>query len=145
MQPSPTRGPGEIRVQANVPEDILVVIDAILIQEVFHNIVENAFKAIESEGVLTIDASMKPGEGYTRIVCGDTGVGMTREEKEAALAGLGPGGKRRGLGVFIAKALVITQGGTFDIDSEKGHGTSVVITLPAVWEESSNESSVAGR
>ena len=67
----------------------------------------------------------------------DTGVGMTEEEVIIALTPFGQvdGSRTRwregtGLGLPIAKSLVELHGGTLEITSRKGSGTTIHITLP---------------
>jgi signal transduction histidine kinase len=68
----------------------------------------------------------------------DTGIGMTPEEISIALQPFGQldsGLNRRhdgtGLGLPLARSLVELHGGTLDIHSEKGRGTTVTARLSA--------------
>ena len=74
-----------------------------------------------------------------RIVISDNGIGIAAEDIPRALEPFGQvdsGLDRRyggtGLGLPLASALTVAQGGMFDIDSEVGKGTRVAFTLP--WE-----------
>lgn len=72
-----------------------------------------------------------------RVEVWDTGPGMSRRQREYALAPFG-GGPRSlsdpicgiGLGLPIARLLVELHGGQVWIDSHEGKGTSVVLSLP---------------
>ena len=68
----------------------------------------------------------------------DTGIGMTPEEISIALQPFGQldsGLNRRhegtGLGLPLARSLVELNGGTLEIRSEKGRGTTVTVRLAA--------------
>jgi len=68
----------------------------------------------------------------------DTGIGMTPEEISIALQPFGQldsGLDRRhegtGLGLPLARSLVELNGGTLEIRSEKGRGTTVTVRLAA--------------
>jgi len=58
---------------------------------------------------------------------------MTPEEAQRAFARFykGPGSGGSGLGLAIARGLVLAHGGSIDIHSEPGHGTTIRFTLPA--------------
>jgi two-component system cell cycle sensor histidine kinase PleC len=67
----------------------------------------------------------------------DTGIGMSPEDLPTAMAPFGQIDSelsRRhegtGLGLPLTKALVELHGGRIAIDSERGKGTSVTLTLP---------------
>jgi signal transduction histidine kinase len=66
----------------------------------------------------------------------DTGIGMTPEEIKIALQPFGQldtGFNRRhdgtGLGLPLARSLIELHGGTLDIHSDKGRGTTVTVRL----------------
>ena len=71
-----------------------------------------------------------------RIVISDNGEGMKPSELARALDGYRVGaegrsdGRRGGLGLPLARQLIDAHGGKLDIQSEKGTGTTVTITLP---------------
>ena len=61
------------------------------------------------------------------IIVSDNGNGMDAMTRAALLEG-GQGG---GLGLPLAKQLVESHGGTFTLESEPDHGTTIIIALPA--------------
>jgi signal transduction histidine kinase len=101
------------------------------INQVFMNILSNAVKAIEGEGTVTIHTEAV--EGAVRIAIIDTGVGMTPEiqsrifEPFFTTRDVGEG---RGLGLSISWGIVEKHGGTIEVRSAPGEGTTVSITLP---------------
>lgn len=112
--------------------------DAVKLRQVLLNIISNAIKFTPRNGTVTVRAQRTPN-GATVIRIRDTGVGMTAEEVNIALTPFGQvdGGRSRwregtGLGLPIAKALVELHGGSIDINSKKGEGTEVIITLPGM-------------
>ena len=73
--------------------------------------------------------------GGVRIVVSDNGLGMTRDELSRALDGLRTGSdgkleRRQGLGIPLARQLVEAHGGTLEMLSEKGSGTTATILVP---------------
>ncbi len=111
-----------------IPE---IMVDTDQIRQVFQNVINNAEDAIEGPGRITLETKQK--EDNIEIKISDTGRGMTREEmgkiflpffttKEV--------GRGTGLGLGISLSLVEAMGGTIDVQSLPGAGSSFIITLP---------------
>jgi signal transduction histidine kinase len=96
-------------------------------------LVDNAIEATPSAGKILVDvAKTKHG---ARIVVSDNGSGMSAEELARVLEGLEPNAegkleRRQGLGIPLARQLVEAHGGSLQLDSEKGAGTTATIRLP---------------
>ncbi len=98
------------------------------------NILDNAIAAVpeKSGRILVMLARRKNG---VRIVISDNGPGMRPGELARALEGYGlardgSGKEKRGLGLPLSRQLIEAHGGRLDIQSEKGAGTTVTISLP---------------
>ena len=98
------------------------------------NILDNAIAAVpqKSGRILVMLARRKSG---ARIVVSDNGPGLRPGELARALDGYGlstdgSGKEKRGLGLPLSRQLVEAHGGRLDIQSEKGAGTTVTISLP---------------
>jgi two-component system cell cycle sensor histidine kinase PleC len=101
------------------------------------NLLSNAIKFTEPGGRIALAGRRMPTGGVAFAVS-DTGVGMTESEIEHALEPFGQAGDslaRRhegaGLGLPLARRLTELHGGTLQIDSAKGRGTTVTLVLPA--------------
>lgn len=110
-----------------------VTADARQLGRAVGNILDNAIEATPKSGRILVALSRR--KQGARIVVSDNGEGMKPSELARALDGyrLGADGKpegRRGLGLPLARQLVEAHGGRLDIQSEKGAGTTVTITLP---------------
>ncbi|MBD3730182.1 MAG: PAS-domain containing protein [Sphingomonadales bacterium] len=95
-------------------------------------LLDNAIAATPNGGKILVDLSRR--KGVTRIVVSDNGAGMTREELARAMDGLRIGSdgrieKRQGLGLRLARQLVEAHGGTLEVLSEKGAGTTATIAI----------------
>lgn len=98
------------------------------------HLLDNAIAATPSGGKILVEVG-KP-KGIARIVISDNGRGMAKDELSRALDGLrksmdGKGLERRqGLGIPLARQLVEAHGGTLEIVSRKGDGTTATIIIP---------------
>ncbi len=97
------------------------------------NLIENAMDELNSGShpVKQIEVGIYSEEGNTTIVCDDTGGGIPEEilisiyDRHTTTKGDGHGN-----GYHLMKEIVDRYEGTFHIDTEKGEGTSVEISLP---------------
>jgi signal transduction histidine kinase len=104
-------------------------VDRTLIARALVNIVENALHAMPGRGSLRIDAI---AEGDRVVIeVRDSGLGM---DEEALARAFEPYFSTKttgtGLGLPIALRNVEVNGGTLDVESRKGEGTTVRMTLP---------------
>jgi len=110
--------------------------DSVRLRQVFTNLISNALKFTRSGGTVTVIATGLPAGGVL-VRIHDSGVGMTEEEVSVALTPFGQVDASHarwregtGLGLPIARALVQLHGGELRINSQKGTGTSVEVSLP---------------
>jgi signal transduction histidine kinase len=99
------------------------------------NLLSNAVKFTPAGGVVRLAVDTKRG---LEISVADTGIGMTPREIGRALetfrqvdGSLTRRHQGAGVGLPLAKHLIELHGGTLAIASQKGAGTTVVISLPA--------------
>jgi signal transduction histidine kinase len=119
-----------IRIETRVTYRGPVLLDRERMLRVFHNLIDNARKAMPQGGTLTI--AVEQHEGGYRFVVNDTGVGMSRDVKDrifepffSASAGGGTG-----LGMSIVKSIVEAHEGSVSVQSERGKGTEFRIVMP---------------
>ncbi len=121
-----------IAVIFEADEDIAIVNgDKNRLRQVFINIIDNAIKYSSSGGTITITTEKTDSEIIIYIA--DTGCGISKTDL--------PKIKNRfykanntvrgsGIGLAVADEIVKMHGGSLDISSELGKGTTVSITLP---------------
>lgn len=110
--------------------------DPRVIKQVVLNLLSNAVKFTPERGRIGVSARITP-QGALRIIISDSGIGMSRDavgrafdpfwQAEHAYHRKHEG---TGLGLAITKRLVELHGGSIDIASTPGGGTTVTIVLP---------------
>jgi signal transduction histidine kinase/ActR/RegA family two-component response regulator len=123
-------------------QDVRVAGQPSEMREMLVNLIFNALDAMPTGGVLGItisDASSQPGK--VRLEVKDTGVGMTAEVRRRCLEPFFTTKGAHGTGLGLATSFGIAQRhhGEIEIESEPGHGTRVIVTLPRVTDVSHAE------
>lgn len=119
----------ELDVQPGL-EPILGDVDRL--QQVVMNVVLNALQAMEYGGALTVKLSNSADRRGVELRISDTGVGVSPELLSQVFYPYfttKPSGT--GIGLAISQKIVADHGGTIDMESEPGKGTTVIIQLPA--------------
>lgn len=117
-----------------------LICDGTKIREIFVNLISNAVKYTPRGGSVEVNVNELPceREGFARIqtVVTDTGIGMSKEylptiydsfsrERNTTMGKVAG----TGLGMAIVKELVTMMGGTIEVKSELGEGTTFTVTL----------------
>lgn len=104
------------------------------ILQVLSNLVSNALKVTPEGGSIRLDIAPEPGGEMIRFSVTDTGPGICPAEREHLFdrwrtGPRTPGG--HGLGLSISKGIVEAHGGTFEVQSEVGRGSTFSFLIPA--------------
>ena len=112
--------------------------DKMRLRQIILNVVGNAIKFTEQGSVRIVSEWEPDGPDHARltVIVSDTGIGITPENMERIFHEFEHADVRRnittsgtGLGLNISKALLEMMGGSINIESEYGVGTSVIITI----------------
>ncbi len=129
---------GRVEIDVTVaPHLPSVSLDRTLFARALTNVIENALHAMPGGGTLTIRARSQQssvGSPASTVVVeiADTGVGMDAEAVSRIFEPyFSTKATGTGLGLTIAKRNIELNGGTIDVTSARGAGTTVTITLPA--------------
>jgi signal transduction histidine kinase len=124
----------DVRVPAGLP---MLNVDHKRVRQILTNLLSNACKFTPPRGRIVIVARKNPDGGAT-IAVADTGVGMSPDQIAIAMTPFGQvqGHLARtqegaGLGLSIARGLARRHGGDLHMESQRGVGTTVFLTLPA--------------
>lgn len=120
-------------------EPQMVYCDAGKLKEIFLNLLSNACKFTSAKGTINVEVKQLPcdKEGYVTVqaAISDTGIGMSEEFLENLYLmferehkSMGNKLEGTGLGMTIVKHLVDLMGGTIQVESKLGKGTTFVVT-----------------
>jgi len=133
----PNANQKEIKLENRTPLEICVKADSLMLRSIIQNLVTNAIKYTPKGGSVIINA-----RADAEMVCvfvEDSGVGMTNEMKEqlfnrVATPSLSGTNNEigSGLGLLLVNDFVAQHGGTVDVESIVGEGTTFKFTIPAM-------------
>jgi two-component system NtrC family sensor kinase len=118
----------------NLPD---LLIDPGQVEQVFVNIILNAGQAMDGSGTLTVTTGLTSDGTWIYAQISDTGCGITPEHvgkifdpffttKEHA---------GTGLGLSVSYGIIENHGGSIEVHSEEGRGTTFIVELPLIQEK----------
>ena len=111
--------------------ELIVDGDASRLQQLLLNLLTNAI--IHAPDSPEIIIRLKRLRGRAQIEIADRGPGIPRERQAEIFdrfARGGTAGRGLGLGLYISREIVLAHGGSLDVDSQVGEGTTFTIRLP---------------
>ncbi|MDC0335914.1 ATP-binding protein [Pseudodesulfovibrio sp.] len=122
-----------ITIKMNIPEDLPeFVSDRGKLQQIFLNLVNNAFHAMNDGGLLAISAS-EDADNTLIFAVEDDGCGIPKTDIERIFDPFFSTKKKTGgtgLGLSITYGLIQELGGSMQVESEIGVGTTFTISMP---------------
>jgi signal transduction histidine kinase len=125
--------PADIEIVEQVPEDLVLQLDAQRMQEALLNLIMNGIQAIDNKpGQIKVEARADQANQQAIITVADTGPGIPKEVLSKIfdpffttkdVAGTG-------LGLSIVYGIVQKHQGTITAESTEGQGTRFIIRLP---------------
>jgi two-component system NtrC family sensor kinase len=106
------------------------------LQQVLLNLSLNACEAMPKGGTLSIASSA--GDGKVAVNLTDTGAGIKTELLDRIFEPFFTTkavGKGTGLGLSVSDGIIQQHGGTLEVESREGQGSTFVIMLPALGEQ----------
>jgi two-component system sensor histidine kinase ResE len=134
----PAMSDRDLELSVDLPEGpIRAFIDSDRMQQVLHNLLENAIRYTEAGGKVRVRLTSAPGEA--RIEVSDTGIGIPEANlphvferffRSDRARRAYPGGS--GLGLSIVRWIVEAHKGTVSVQSSPGKGTTFTVILPLI-------------
>ncbi|CAA7613685.1 PAS domain S-box protein [Magnetospirillum sp. SS-4] len=127
-----------IDIVEDVPPHLpLLLADERRMRQIVLNLLSNAVKFTDDGGRVTVSTRVDAAGAFI-IRIQDTGIGMTAEDMVRVMEPFVQADTRlsrkyegSGLGLPLTKALIAAHGGTLDLESEPGKGTTATVSLPA--------------
>ena len=117
-------------IEEQVPANpTLINADSEQLQQVFWNLSRNALQAMPTGGTLRATVHKNSNERL-RITFSDTGRGMAPEQVEHLFEPFSSTTGGTGLGLSIVYQIIRDHGGTINVRSREGLGTTITIELP---------------
>ncbi len=124
-------------IQLQVPENLIVKVDKVMLESTLRNLLNNAVKFSFQGGKISISAKVIQ-DNFIEISITDTGIGMSEELLGKLFQINEPVGRKgteeepsAGLGLIICKDFVEKHGGKIQAESIEGKGSTFRFTLPA--------------
>ncbi|WP_315081888.1 ATP-binding protein [uncultured Clostridium sp.] len=118
-------------------EEIILACDPEKIERIILNLVSNALKYTEKDGIIKVNISTNLDDNEVIISVKDNGIGIPKEYKEKIFERfkqvenfLHKNYEGSGIGLSLVKSIVEMHGGKIWINSEPDEGTEVIFTLP---------------
>lgn len=123
------------RIAADVPEEVLI--DDRRLRQILINLLGNALKFTPPGGKVSLTVAAGPpgpDAGSLSFQVRDSGIGIPPDEQQNIFEPfwqLKAGSEGTGLGLSITRRMVDAMGGTIELDSATGRGSTFTVTLPA--------------
>ncbi|MBR5782983.1 MAG: HAMP domain-containing protein [Clostridia bacterium] len=118
------------------PDSVEILGDKNRLKQVFFNIIDNAVKHSETDG--KIETAVTLTETHVCLRIQDHGEGISPQDLPFVKQMFYKGNSQKrgsGIGLGVADEIVRKHGGTLEIESELGVGTTVIISLPLSSQE----------
>lgn len=119
-------------IDLHAPEPVAGVWDEFRVEQIIINLLTNALRYGGSKPVLV---TLMQYDGLAEIIVRDQGVGISEEDQRRIFnpferAGTKDVKEGLGLGLYIARQLAESHGGTLDVESAPNEGAAFRLTLP---------------
>lgn len=126
----------ELKLVFNKPDEFPTLnLDEVKIRQVIMNFTDNAIYYTPKGGKITLDLTVSKGTVEFKVQ--DTGIGVPKSEQHHLFTKFYRAGNAKkarpdgtGLGLFMAKKVVVAQGGAILFSTEEGKGSTFGFTFP---------------
>jgi PAS domain S-box-containing protein len=107
--------------------------DANTLHQVLMNLLTNAREAMPHGGEIRLETGPATRPGWVRLLVADTGTGISAEEVSKIFDPFfTTKSTGTGLGLSVTYGIIQEHGGTVDVQSQLGAGTTFIISLPTI-------------
>jgi two-component system, OmpR family, phosphate regulon sensor histidine kinase PhoR len=129
----PIAGTSSTKLVNEVPDDLTIFADALLLRRILQNLIANAI-GYTPQGTIVIGAENRSSDGSAVCWVSDDGAGIPAGMVDKVFEKFESDPQKEtgsGLGLAIVKTFVEGHGGIITVDSREGYGTTFRFTLPA--------------
>jgi signal transduction histidine kinase len=128
-----------IELTAGIANEFTIDGDADRLRQVVNNLIDNSLKYTPAGGRVRVLLGLDPHGGQLLLRVFDNGVGIDAEDLPHVFERFYRGDKSRqrenvtsgnGLGLSICESIVLSHGGTIEVESAKGAGATFIVRLP---------------
>jgi signal transduction histidine kinase/CheY-like chemotaxis protein len=147
----------KFNLNSTLPETKAFLSDPYYIREIVNNLLSNAVKFTPEQGKVTLVTSLE-ADNQWKISVHDNGPGVATEDQSKIFEEFFRSDKTKeekegtGLGLPISRKLATVLGGTIDIESQKGQGSTFILSIPlnpvaenTVYQPDETQSPSSGR
>lgn len=133
-----SKKPIELQISIDPELDGLIVGDSFRLRQILSNLIGNAYK-FTTKGSIKIEATANEFQKIFTVRVIDTGIGIDQSKQQIIFEEFQQaddtvlkkyGGS--GLGLTISKKMAHLLGGSLDLQSSVGHGSTFILTLPLI-------------
>lgn len=121
-----------IKYKAEIIKDYQAVskvwIDSNQLSQVFFNLIINSTQAIKDRGTITM--STREDDSHIKVKISDTGCGMDKMTLSKIFTAFYTTKGGTGLGLFLSRNIIKELGGSIEVESVVGKGTSFTVIIP---------------
>lgn len=135
----------EIAADVEVPQELLMVpMDALLMQQVLTNLLENVADHAENATEVTVCLRRK-NEDWAQISVADNGCGIPKEKLHTLFKGFCPATqhgdiqRNMGIGLSVCRTVVEAHGGRIWAENQRDGGAIFTVELPLKEEENEDQ------
>lgn len=130
-----------VKLESNCGDDIVANVNGPLIEQALINLVANAVTYSKPDDTVLVDCSLQEGGEKSRVKISviDTGIGISKEHLPRLFERFYRSDKARsrsvggtGLGLAIVKHIAQSHGGTVEVESVEGEGSTFSLIIDAV-------------
>jgi signal transduction histidine kinase len=126
----------KLKIELNIPENLIVEVDSIMFNSTFRNLISNAIK-FSNRGSIIFVSARKISDHQIEIAITDMGIGISPElisqlfSVNCNTGRCGTEGERStGLGLLLCKDFIERHNGKLWVESVEGEGSTFYFTVP---------------
>jgi PAS domain S-box-containing protein len=117
------------------PGQLIVEGDELRLEQVLQNLIQNAAKYSPEGGPVTVTVEHKEQEKQVCIAVADKGIGIPQDSQQRLFSRFfrAPNAQMisgMGIGLYVVKEIVTLHGGTINVESKQGEGSTFTVCLP---------------